>query len=47
MSFTLGELLFWVGVFAVGITAAMLFLAKDRIKNLPISFLQNYVGVLF
>jgi uncharacterized membrane protein YphA (DoxX/SURF4 family) len=47
MSFTLGELLFWVGVFAVGITAGMLFLAKDRIKNLPISFLQNYVGVLF
>lgn len=47
MSFTLGELLFWVGVLAVVITAAMLFLAKDRIKNLPISFLQNYVGVLF
>ena len=47
MSFTLGELLFWVGVFAVIITAVMLFLAKDRIKSLPISFLQNYVGVLF
>ena len=47
MSFTLGELLFWVGVFAVITTALMLFLAKDRIKNLPISFLQNYVGVLF
>ena len=47
MSFTLVELLFWVGVFAVITTALMLFLANDRIKNLPISFLQNYVGVLF
>ncbi len=47
MSFTLGQLLFWVGVISVATTVAMLVFAKDRIKNLTISFLQNYVGILF
>ena len=47
MSFTLGQLLFWVGVISVATTIAMLVFAKDRIKNLAISFLQNYVGILF
>lgn len=47
MSFTLGQLLFWVGVISVVTTIAMLVFAKDRIKNLAISFLQNYVGILF
>ena len=47
MSFTLGQLLFWVGVISVATTVAMLVFAKNRIKNLTISFLQNYVGILF
>ena len=47
MSFTLGSLLLFVGLVSLAVTVLILIFSKRSIKNILMSYLQNFVGVLF